>query len=154
MRCSILLACFLAVACSKGESLATPINLKDPAERTIETQAGDALAFSTAAVIDLSSLPGNQRQREEAAYTALKRTKLTVVVKGPSGEQTATCPIYDGNPASTKINSSLLKANAMTNTCAISLATAGSHTVKATAQFDPMILVHDARLDIRRASAK
>lgn len=150
----LLFLLILAGGCSKAESLATPINLKDPAERTIEAQGGDALIFSTAAVIDLSSLPGSQRQREDAAYGALKKTKLTIVVKGPSGEQTTTCPLYDGNPASTKINSSLLKANAMTNTCTVSLATAGTHTVKASAQFDPMILVHDARLDIRRATAK
>ncbi len=154
MRCPLLLVGLVFVSCSKGESLAEPINLKDSVERTIETQAGDALTFSTSAVIDLSSLPGKQKQREEAAYTALKRTKLMIVVKGPSGEQTTACPIYDGNPTSTKINSSLLKANALTNTCTVALAATGSHTVKATALFDPMIVVHDARLDIRRASAK
>jgi hypothetical protein len=150
----LLLALFGSIGCSKGESLAS-LDLKDKAsEKTIDTVAGDTLQFATAAVVDLSSLPGGARERENAAYNALRRTKLTVKVTGPSGEQTVSCPLYDGNASSTSVNSSILKSNGMTNTCVVPLSLAGAHTIKATASFDPLILVHQARLEVRRAGAK
>ena len=118
----------------------------------IDGTAGDSVTFTSRITTGLGAYSGSSwKSRSNDATRAMKASRLTVVIVDPDGaEQTTSCALWGGSMSSDRPDDEHLTENGVINDCALSLAAAGPHTVRASVQWDRTLAAKDARLTVYR----
>ena len=121
----------------------------------IDGASSDGVTFVSRVTTGLGAYEGSSwKTRSNGATGAMKASTLTVVVVAPDGaEQTAQCPLWGGSMSSDRPDDDHLTENGVINDCAVTLKSAGKHTVRASVQWESTLAVEAAQLTVYREHA-